>query len=426
MQLGLMDPGWTGSGLLDASHLPLLRVLMLWVWKASGEELASISKAELAQMAEEDGLPVRAMKRHLHQLCRQPRFRQRLLWADGSELTDNLDLDDLQAGLQDLQLVLLPCAETSSEQISELAEAVRNDSVLDVEAILHRPQDPDLGTALHEAAVCGSLEVAALLVEAGASIDKEGWDPDGQTPLHLASAHGHLDVVRFLVHAGAEKSMLENQGQTPLHLACSNGHLDVVRFLLLGEGPSIDMPGPDGNTPLHLASATGHLDEVRFLVLDAGANVHVHNDDEETPVHLASSNGRLEVIRFLVKDAGADIDALNIKGRTPLHLACAHGRFEIARFLVAARADIDKKDDHRLTALEHASSCGNPAVVSFLVQAHVNKEVMTLYPSPCAISRSMVRGRMQPLLQSASVAGARPEPRACETAIPTYLNVGDA
>ena len=137
-----MDPGWTGSGLLDASHLPLLRVLMLWVWKASGEELASISKAELAQMAEEDGLPVRAMKRHLHQLCRQPRFRQRLLWADGSELTDNLDLDDLQAGLQDLQLVLLPCAETSSEQISELAEAVRNDSVLDVEAILHRPLNP--------------------------------------------------------------------------------------------------------------------------------------------------------------------------------------------------------------------------------------------------------------------------------------------
>lgn len=137
-----MDPGWTGSGLLEASHLSLLRILMLRVWKASGEELTSISKAELVQMAEADGLPVRAMKRHLHQLCRQPRFRQRLLWADGSELTDSLNLDDLQAGLQDLQLVLLPCAETSSEQINELAEAARNDNVLDVEAILHRPLNP--------------------------------------------------------------------------------------------------------------------------------------------------------------------------------------------------------------------------------------------------------------------------------------------
>ncbi|CAE6926748.1 ankrd52 [Symbiodinium sp. CCMP2592] len=357
----------------NASHLLLLRVLMLRVWKASGEELTSITREELTQMAEADGLPVRALKRHLHQLCRQPRFRQRLLWADGSELTDNLNLDDLQAGAQDLQLVLLPCAETSNEQMNELDAAARNDSVLDVEAILHRPQDPNLGSALHEAAVCGSLEVAALLVEAGASIDKEGGH-DRQTPMHLASAHGHLDVVRFLVHCGADKGMLDIQGQTPLHLACANGHLEVVRFLLLGTGPSIDMPGPDGNTPLHLASANGHLDEVRFLVLDAGANVHLHNDDEETPLHLASGNGHLEVVRFLVTDGGADIDALNIAGWTPLHLACEHGRFEITRFLVAAGADIHQKDDQRLTALEHASSCGNPAIVDFLLRAHLNKE----------------------------------------------------
>ena len=127
---------------LDALHLSLLRVLMLRVWKASGEELTSISREELAQMAEADGLPVRALKRHLHQLCRQPRFRQRLLWADGSELTDSWNLDDLQAGTQALQLVLLLCAETSSEQMNELDAAARNDSVLHVEAILHRPLNP--------------------------------------------------------------------------------------------------------------------------------------------------------------------------------------------------------------------------------------------------------------------------------------------
>ena len=51
----------------------------------------------------------------------------------------------------------------------------------------------------------GDLEVARLLVEAGA--EKNCRDDHGRTALMLASASGRLEVARMLVEAGAQQSV---------------------------------------------------------------------------------------------------------------------------------------------------------------------------------------------------------------------------
>ena len=64
----------------------------------------------------------------------------------------------------------------------------------------------ELGASLSRACKKGHLEVATVLLAAGAKPDRaRGYD--GYTALHLASNCGHLKVVKALVAAGADTSV---------------------------------------------------------------------------------------------------------------------------------------------------------------------------------------------------------------------------
>ena len=56
-------------------------------------------------------------------------------------------------------------------------------------------------TPLYKAAYCGHREVAGVLLEAGAEIDKA--DRNGRTPLNVAALKGHRDTVEMLLDRGA-------------------------------------------------------------------------------------------------------------------------------------------------------------------------------------------------------------------------------
>ena len=59
---------------------------------ASGEEVLAMSRSELCAAAGGDR-PILALKQRLHSLCGQPRFKQRLLLADGTILADDAAID---------------------------------------------------------------------------------------------------------------------------------------------------------------------------------------------------------------------------------------------------------------------------------------------------------------------------------------------
>ena len=151
---------------------------MLHVWQASGKEIAAIGLEELHD--------VRTLKTHLQSLCGVPRFRQMLL-HNGRSLDEDFKLDSCL----DVQLVLLsfPC-EASAESGDELIRSVRLGPTSAVEAILHRPQDPnwenDVGqTALVVAADEGFAYAAAMLIEARADPDLQGSAEGGLESMHI-------------------------------------------------------------------------------------------------------------------------------------------------------------------------------------------------------------------------------------------------
>lgn len=51
----------------------------------------------------------------------------------------------------------------------------------------------------------------------------------GMSPLHLAAWSGKVEVARLLVEAGANVNASSDNGDTPLILACQHGNSDVVR-----------------------------------------------------------------------------------------------------------------------------------------------------------------------------------------------------
>ena len=139
---------------------------------------------------------------------------------------------ELHTAPSSLQLVLLPFASASQEEVAELMLAADTGSAGEVEGILQRPQDPNLepeSSPLFAASRGGHAEVVRLLLEAGARTSQGNCE--GDTPLHAASAHGLVEVVRLLLEAKADSSS-NSLGLTPLHMASQRGHLETVRLLL--------------------------------------------------------------------------------------------------------------------------------------------------------------------------------------------------
>ena len=71
---------------------------------------------------------------------------------------------------------------------------------------------PDGSTLLHVAVEHGHHEVVAVLVQAGADVNKEF---NGMSPLYRASERGHYEIVELLLQAGADRA-LPYQNLTPL------------------------------------------------------------------------------------------------------------------------------------------------------------------------------------------------------------------
>lgn len=117
----------------------------------------------------------------------------------------------------------------------EVEVAISKDDISAIEAHLTAKGDPDVknddGTpALGLAAIFGRMEIAALLVDAGASLDLPASET-GDTALHWAAFNGRLQMVEYLLSKGASALATNKRGQTPQQWAEKRGHVEVAALL---------------------------------------------------------------------------------------------------------------------------------------------------------------------------------------------------
>ena len=184
-----------------------------------------------------------------------------------------------------LQLVLLPYRDTNLTDSQRVAVrlSIEEDRANVIEALLKRPEDPDMllapaSTGLCVAAQHGSMRCLRLFLEAGASTSLP--DALAAPPLHVACSHGQLDVAQALIEAGAEVDLRNAQGCTPIITAWNRNQMGMVQLLAeagadLTYKYELKSKSSTGLTILHLVCGKGKSDNAALAraLIDAGADV---------------------------------------------------------------------------------------------------------------------------------------------------------
>ena len=109
----------------------------------------------------------------------------------------------------------------------------------------------------------------------------------GETPLMLAAITNHLELAKLLIERGAD---VNKPGWTPLHYASTRGHREMMRLLLDNEA-YIDSEAEDGTTPLMMAAYGAPALAVKLL-LEEGADPTLVNSSNFSALDLALRGDR--------------------------------------------------------------------------------------------------------------------------------------
>lgn len=269
-------------------------------------------------------------------------------------------------------------------------------------------EDPERITPLNMALLNLHFEFAALMIKAGADVDK--WDLFGRSPLYMAAdvstlpvkgngamavlpsedAVTALDVARMLLEAGANPNLrlkrrppyrdvpqdrggdtILAQGATPLLRAARAGDAPFVE-LLLKHKALVDLPSKEGVTPLMAAAGVefgtrvtrgrnrtteGVIATMRLL-LDAGADINARSLAEPRPV---IPEGTSAAAAFAIGLRGRPSQVPSPSAapdQTALHGAAERGFNEFVKFLAERGADLQAKDASGRTPIDLAKGIG--------------------------------------------------------------------
>jgi ankyrin repeat protein len=205
-------------------------------------------------------------------------------------------------------------------------DAARKGDVKKVQALL--AADPKLvndkdnqgDTPLHLAALHGQLEVAKVLIDAGANVNaKNNYGPftPGDLGNFLSSAN-HADPVSLLSAKGVDTKDMQN-GYTPLDLASFAARYKPLVELLVAKGADVNAQASSGATPLFWAVVRQQKDELQFLI-DHGANVNAADAYGDTILDMVLHLQYFTMIPILL-DHNVDVNAIDQSGHRPLTYA---------------------------------------------------------------------------------------------------------
>jgi uncharacterized protein len=288
----------------------------------------------------------------------------------------------MSRAIESLAIALLLAAAAPAWVKPEVADAAMHGDKVALRALLQNKADVnapqiDGSTALHWAVRGNDLEMAELLLAAGAHVSTA--NDSGATPMLLATMNGSAPMIELLLKSGAHPNgALSASGNTPLMMAARTGKADAVKALL-DHGAQVNTKETWGGTTALMWAASERHPEVVKLLVEHGADVNAKSSfvpsasgrgfegtapiqaksnqtPEEfasgwmTPLMFAAREEDLESARLLIQ-AGADVNAVGGDGKDALGLALFNGSYDVASLLIDSHANVNHADAQRFTPL---------------------------------------------------------------------------
>jgi ankyrin repeat protein len=272
------------------------------------------------------------------------------------------------------------------QRIAAAAGAQSGVTAADADAMLNarstEQSDPSNVTLLHALALePEASEAAVLVVDAIAKFRAEKLSAfallatrcaNRRTALHNAAMRGSLDVVRALLRAVPQHANLlaarDAAGLTPCDVAATHGRVDVWRTLVehvalpaAYPGDAVRLSAFAGDAPplLVLAAAANDVATIEKLLqlgVDAGGEnpaLDEYSDESGTALHVAARrNETAPALAALLahvgqrdaRDALVNKPAAGLQNQTPLHIAVGQGALECVRLLRRSGANPEARD----------------------------------------------------------------------------------
>src|SRR4051812_17242961 len=117
-------------------------------------------------------------------------------------------------------------------------------------------------TDIADAAKRGSRVAVRTLIGQKAAVNERL--ADGTTAIHWAVKWDDLEMAKMLVDAGANVAVRSREGATPLFLAATNGNAAMIELLINAGADPFAPVLPNGETALMVAARTGKVDAVKM------------------------------------------------------------------------------------------------------------------------------------------------------------------
>lgn len=289
--------------------------------------------------------------------------------------------------------------------VSPFMSAVKKGEIEKVKNMLDKGMDPNVYnmgglTALHLTISKNNAEMAQLLIDRGADVNRPAKTASATTPLDSAIAYNKPDMVSVLTRNGAQLTIEDDSGWTALHRAVEQGRVEIVQALL-DAGADGEIATQNGSTPLLLAVSRNQAGTLKALLSNksvaATVNRFVFPEDGSSALHMAISREYPDVVQELIT-AGANVNFPDERGWRPVHIAAQQGRPEIISALVKAGADLNKSLTRKnSTALHIAAANDKPSagkIVEALLHAGADPDVVNT-DGATAMTVAAERGRAE-------------------------------
>lgn len=179
----------------------------------------------------------------------------------------------------------------------------------------------------------------------------------------IAIKNDNVSNLAGLLERGFDPNTRDPKGQPGLTMALLENSPKTTKLLLDRPGVDIDALNNAGESPLMMAALKGNLAGAQRL-LERGAKV---NQTGWAALHYAAAGPEPKLVQLLM-DRGADLDAASPNETTPLMMAAQYGSEESVGLLLARGADVKRKNQKGLGAVDFARLSGREPLVKKLEQ----------------------------------------------------------